>query len=84
MVSVKEVLVLEAGRTTRQHVHQMALSRLYWGPSLRMSCPRTTKLVATRGVGAMIVVVILKRENRSQAQRAEELNSSLLHNKRSF
>ena len=43
------------------HAHHTALSLLYCGPRRVISWPRITKLAATRGVGAMIVVEILDK-----------------------
>lgn len=43
-----------------EYLHHLGLRRLYFEPSLPIKNPSITKFAATSGVGAMIVVVILR------------------------
>lgn len=49
----------EMKRRGHGHSHHIALIRLYSEPRRLITWPRMTKLAATSGVGAMMVVVIL-------------------------
>ncbi len=55
----------------------MALRRLYCCPRRFMISPRTTKFAAMRGVGAMIVVVIL--QDRTCERLGRETGGDVLH-----
>lgn len=49
----------EETKPTGEDIQSVGPRRLYCVPSIPMIRPRITKFAATRGVGAMIVVVIL-------------------------
>lgn len=58
----------------REGLHHIALRRLYCCPRRLMICPRITKFAAMRGVGAIMVVVILK--NGERVRRVEQVEEN--------
>lgn len=62
---------------TRNHVHILGLSLLYAGPKYLIISPKMTKLAARRGVGAMIVRVILTKPVNKYPRK--DIGSYILH-----
>jgi hypothetical protein len=57
-----------------EDIQSLGLILLYFCPSARMMRPNITKFAASRGVGAIIVAVILEEQNSRQPSQSANIS----------